>query len=53
MFVFQGINGKYISYDENKKSFILDKYILFNENIYKIIGELSELGFLYKKITYY
>ena len=53
MFVFQGINGKYISYDENKQSFILDKYIPFNENIYNIIGELSELGFLFKKITYY
>jgi len=53
MFVFQGINGKYISYDDNKQSFILDKYIPFNENIYNIIGELSELGFLCKKIKYY
>ena len=53
MFVFQGINGKYITYDNNKDCFILNQYISFKENIYDIIGELSELGWLCKKLKFY
>ena len=47
MFVFQGINGHYISYDPKKDSFILNQLIPFNENIIDIIGESCELGWLY------
>ena len=53
MFVFQGINGHYISYDPKKDSFILNPLIPFNENIIDIIGELCELGWLYKNVSNY
>ena len=53
MFVFQGINGHYISYDPKKDSFILNQLIPFNENIIDIIGELCELGWLYKNVSTY
>ena len=53
MFVFQGINGHYISYDPKKDSFILNQLIPFNENIIDIIGELCELGWLYKNVSNY
>ncbi len=53
MFVFQGINGHYISFDPKKDSFILNQLIPFNENIIDIIGELCELGWLYKNVSNY
>ena len=53
MFVFQGINGHYISYDPKKDSFILNQLIPFNENIIDIIGELCELGWIYKNVSNY
>ena len=53
MFVFQGINGHYISFDPKKDSFILNQLIPFNENIIDIIGELCELGWLYKNVSTY
>ena len=53
MFVFQGINGHYILYDVKKDSFILNQYIPFKEEIIDIIGELCELGWLYKNVSNY
>ena len=53
IYVFEGINGKYISYDSRKDSFILNKLLPWSEEIYDIINSLSELGWLYKKIKFY
>ena len=53
LFVFEGINGKYIAYDASEDSFILSKLIPWSEEIYDIINSLSQLGWLYKKIKSY
>ena len=53
IYVFEGINSKYISYDERKDAFILNKLMPWSEEIYNIVNSLSELGWLYKKITSY
>ena len=50
IYVFEGINGKYISYDEREDSFILNKLMPWSEEIYNIVNSLSELGWLYKRI---
>ena len=53
IYVFGGINGKYISYDMREDAFILNKIIPWSEEIYNIVNNLSELGWLYKKIMHY
>ena len=53
LFVFEGINGKYIAYDASEDGFILNKLIPWSEEIYEIINSLSQLGWLYKKIKLY
>ena len=53
IYVFSGINGKYISYDAKEDAFVLNKIIPWSEEIYNIVSTLSELGWLYKKIIYY
>ena len=53
IYVFEGINSKYISYDERKDAFILNKLMPWSEEIYNIVNSLSELGWLYKKIKTY
>ena len=53
LFVFEGINGKYIAYDAVKDAYILNKLIPWNEEIYNIVNSLSEIGWLYKKIKMY
>ena len=50
IYVFEGINGKYISYDLKKDSFVLNKLMPWSEDIYDIVNSLCELGWLYKKI---
>ena len=53
IYVFEGINSKYISYDERKDAFVLNKLMPWSEEIYNIVNSLSELGWLYKKIKSY
>jgi len=53
LFVFEGINGKYIAYDALEDAYILNKSIPWSEEIYNIINSLSEIGWLYKKIKVY
>ena len=53
IYVFEGINSKYISYDERKDAFILNQLLPWSEEIYNIVNSLSELGWLYKKIKSY
>jgi len=53
LFVFEGINGKYIAYDAQEDAYVLNKLIPWNEDIYNIVNSLSEIGWLYKKIKMY
>jgi gamma-tubulin complex component 3 len=53
LFVFEGINGKYIAYDAASEGLILNKLIPWSEEIYNIVNSLSELGWLYRKIKIY
>ena len=53
IYTFEGINSKYIVYDEKEDAFILNKLLPWSEEIYNIVNSLSELGWLYKKIKKY
>ena len=53
LFVFEGINGKYIAYDAAEDSYILNKLIPWSEEIINIVNTLCEIGWLYKKIKLY
>ena len=53
LFVFEGINGKYIAYDAAEDAYILNKLIPWSEDIYNIVNSLCEIGWLYKKIKLY
>ena len=53
LFVFEGINGKYIAYDAAEDAYILNKLYPWNEEIYNIVNSLCEIGWLYKKIKLY
>lgn len=51
MFVFQGIDGHFITYNSTKNAYCLNSMIPFNENIFDIVSVLVELGWLYRKVT--
>ena len=53
LFVFEGINGKYIAYDAAENAYILNKLIPWSEGIVNIVNSLCEIGWLYKKIKLY
>ena len=53
LFVFEGINGKYIAYDAAEDAYILNKLVPWSEEVYNIINSLCEIGWLYKKIKLY
>jgi hypothetical protein len=51
VFVFQGIDGHYINFNSLTNSYTLNPLIPFNDNIYEIVSILTELGWLYKKVS--
>ena len=51
IYVFQGTDGKFINYSTIKNCYQLNTNIPFNENVYDIVGQISELGWLYRKTT--
>ena len=53
LFVLVGINGKYIKYNNQLDSYILDNNIQWEENIYDIVNSISEVGWLFYKIKKY
>ncbi|RHZ90285.1 hypothetical protein Glove_1g17 [Diversispora epigaea] len=50
IFIFQGINGQYIKWDNEAKSFIIDLKISINRSTVDLLHRLSELGFLYRRV---
>ena len=53
LFVLVGINGKYIKYNNQLDSYILDNNIQWEEDIYDIVNSISEVGWLFYKIKKY
>lgn len=51
IYVFQGIDGNYISYSLANDCYILNQIFPFKESSIEIINSLSELGWLYRKIS--
>jgi len=53
LYVLVGIDGKYIKYDQDEDSFILDENIPWDESLYDVVYSISEVGWLYYKIEKY
>lgn len=51
LFVFQGIQGQHISYSLLEDAFVLAPNLMVSPSTRKLIGELSELGWLFKKVN--
>jgi gamma-tubulin complex component 3 len=53
LFIFQGIDGKYISYSILDDSYSISASVTVGEPARGMILELCEIGWLFKKITDY
>ena len=53
LFVFQGIEGKLIKFSLAEDAFVLQHGLLVTPSTRKIINELCELGWLFKKVNYW
>lgn len=51
IFVFQGIDGQLIKYSLLEDSFILAPQVTVSPSTHKLICELCEMGWLYKKVA--
>ena len=53
LFVFQGIDGHYITFNSKDNAYVLNNIIPWNENIIDIVAFLAELGWLYRKVSHF
>jgi gamma-tubulin complex component 3 len=51
LFVFQGINGQYIHFSHLDDGFIVTPNAVVSPAAKKLINELSELGWLFRKVN--
>jgi gamma-tubulin complex component 3 len=51
LFVFQGIQGQFITYSLLEDAYILQPNLTFSPSTRKLINELCELGWLFKKVN--
>jgi gamma-tubulin complex component 3 len=51
LFVFQGIDGQYIKFSALDDAFVLSPAVTVSPSTMKLIQELCELGWLYKKVN--
>jgi len=51
LYVFQGIEGKLIQYSFAEDAFVLQHSLMVTPSTRKIINELCELGWLFKKVN--
>lgn len=51
LFVFQGIQGQHIAYSFLEDAFVLAPNTNLSPSTKKLVNELSELGWLYKKVN--
>ena len=50
-FVFQGINGHHISYSTLEDTFVLSPTAVVSPSTRKLINELCELGWLFRRVN--
>lgn len=51
LFVFQGIDGQLIKFNLLEDAYILSSQVTVSPSAHKLISELCELGWLYKKVN--
>ena len=51
LFTFQGVEGKYVSFSTLEDAYTIEPKISVSPSVKKMVYELSELGWLYRKIT--
>ncbi|GES99979.1 gamma-tubulin complex component 3 homolog [Rhizophagus clarus] len=51
IFIFQGINGQFIKYNEESLSYIIDPKLDINRSTRDLLHRLTELGWLYKRVN--
>jgi gamma-tubulin complex component 3 len=51
LYAFQGIDGQYITYSVLDDAYVLAPNVNVSESTRKIICELSELGWLFKRVN--
>ena len=51
LYVFQGIEGKLIQYSHSEDAFVLSHSTMVSPSTRKIINELCELGWLFRKVN--
>ncbi|CAG8598062.1 10600_t:CDS:10 [Rhizophagus irregularis] len=51
VFIFQGINGQFIKYNEESLSYIIDPKLDINRTTRDLLHRLTELGWLYKRVN--
>lgn len=51
LYVFQGIDGTHISYSILEEAFVLAPNVVVSASTKKIVQEMCELGWLYKKVN--
>ena len=51
LFVFQGIEGNLIKYQLLEDAYVLSPQVTVSPSTHKLIAELCELGWLYKKVS--
>ncbi|KAF9169018.1 hypothetical protein BGX21_003319 [Mortierella sp. AD011] len=53
IFVFQGINGKMIKFEEESGTYVIDPSINITRSTRGLVSRLTELGLLYRKVNAY
>ena len=51
LFVFQGIDGQFIKYQILEDAYVLSPQVTVSPSTHKLISELCELGWLYKRVN--
>jgi len=51
LFVFQGIDGKFIQYNLLEDGYVLSSNLTVSASTHKIVAELAELGWLFRKVN--
>jgi len=53
VYVFQGIDGEYIKFDKAENSYVIDPKAGIPRSVRIVLGKLSELGWLFRKLRDY
>ncbi|KAI9105921.1 tubulin, gamma complex associated protein 3 [Phlyctochytrium arcticum] len=53
IFVFQGIDGKYIRHDPRAEGYFIDPDVVISSRLRELLLRLAEVGWLYKRTTTY